>query len=717
MIRFNDILEKLHTYLLSEDIEEITKAYAYSAKVHAGQKRYSGEPYMIHPMEVTSILADIKLDKESIITGLLHDTLEDTLATKEEIVDMFGSEVYTLVEGVTKIGQIRISSTFERQAENFRKLILATGKDIRVILVKLADRLHNVRTISFLPEHKQEFLAKETLDLYAPLADRLGIYWIRTELEDRCFESLKPNEYKEITRTFITKKEEWEKYSLEIQNMLLAQLKKFEIDAQIQTRFKNFYGIYKKMMRRELDFNNVLDVKAFRVITKDVSSCYAALGAVHSVWKPVPGRFKDYIALPKSNGYKSLHTVIVGPFGDQVEVQIRSNKMHEVAEYGVAAHWKYKLEQDSSDKLIDLPDSVKKIFDTETLSDPKEFIDAVKDELITKFVYVFTPKGDLKELPAHSSIIDFAYSIHSDLGNQCSGARVNGRIVPLSYQLKSGDMIEIITKKDRQPSRDWLKYAVTSKAKTRIRNSIKKALSVESLKMGKDILGKKLSQHGLNINKQDVIDKLKKFAAEKSIKNLDDLFVRYSLSKINIVEILKYFNLNVQNKSVLDRESKILDSNEAIIVGGNDNIMVRFCKSCSPIYGDEIIGYITIGRGISIHRISCKQILEVDSSRLIEAKWDQTYRSKSPTILKVTCFDKPGILSEISNTIAKHDSNIIKINAKPISLTRSSIYIEMLVQDTNHLSNIINDLNLLPDINNVDRLMHTKHNQYDFNLY
>ena len=717
MIRINDILEKLHTYLSSEDIEEITKAYAYSAKVHAGQKRYSGEPYMVHPMEVTSILADIKLDKESIITGLLHDTLEDTLATKEEIVDMFGLQVYTLVEGVTKIGQIRISSTFERQAENFRKLILATGKDIRVILVKLADRLHNVRTISFLPAHKRESLAKETLDLYAPLADRLGIYWIRTELEDKCFQSLKPDEYKEITRTFIAKKEEWEKYSSEIQNMLLAQLKKFEIDGQVQTRFKNFYGIYRKMIRQELDFNNVLDVKAFRVITQDVASCYAALGAVHSVWKPVPGRFKDYIALPKSNGYKSLHTVVIGPFGDRVEVQIRSNKMHEVAEYGVAAHWKYKLEQDSHDNLIDLPDSVKKIFDTDTLSDPKEFIDAVKDELITKFVYVFTPKGDLKELPTHSSIIDFAYSIHSDLGNQCSGARVNGRIVPLSYQLKSGDMIEIITKKDRQPSRDWLKYVVTSKAKTKIRNSIKNALSLESLKMGKDILGKKLSRYGLNINKQDVSDKLKKFAAEKSIKSLDDLFIRYSLSKINISEILNYFNLNAQNKPVLDDQSKTLNSNEAIIVGGNDNIMVRFCKSCSPIYGDEIIGYITIGRGISIHRISCKQILEVDSSRLIEAKWDQSYRSKSHTILKVTCFDKPGILSEISNTIAKHDSNIIKINAKPISLTRSSIYIEMLVQDTNHLSSIINDLNLLPDINNVDRLMHTKHNQYDFNLY
>ncbi|HIC76498.1 MAG TPA: bifunctional (p)ppGpp synthetase/guanosine-3',5'-bis(diphosphate) 3'-pyrophosphohydrolase, partial [Candidatus Dadabacteria bacterium] len=485
-----------------------------------------------------------------------------------------------------------------RQAENFRKLILATGKDIRVILVKLADRLHNVKTISFLPEDKKEFLAKETLDLYAPLADRLGIYWIRTELEDRCFEVLKPDEYELISKTFVAKREEWEKYSLEIQNMLLDQLNKFEIKAQIQSRFKNFYGIYKKMMQLDLDFTNVLDVKAFRVVTEDVASCYASLGAVHSVWKPVPGRFKDYIALPKSNGYKSLHTIVIGPFGDHVEVQIRTAKMHEVAEYGVAAHWKYKLDSDSDDMLIDVPDSVKKIFDIETLNDPKEFIDAVKDELITNFVYVFTPEGDLKELPINSSVIDFAYSIHSDLGNECSGAKVNGKIVPLNYQLKSGDTIEIITKKNRKPSRDWLKYVVTSKAKTRIRNSIKKTLSVESLKIGKDILGKQLARYGLNINKQKIIDKLKSFATEKSLKSLDDLFIRYSFSKINIVEILNYFDLSIANKPILDRQSKKINSNEAIIVGGNENIMIRFCKSCSPIYGDEIIGYITIGRGI-----------------------------------------------------------------------------------------------------------------------
>ncbi len=717
MIRFDDIIEKLDSYLAKEDMEEVKKAYAYSAKVHAGQKRYSGEPYMVHPMEVTSVLADIKLDKESIITGLLHDTLEDTLATEDDINEMFGKEVLTLVEGVTKIGQIQISSSFKRQAENFRKLILATGKDIRVIIVKLADRLHNVRTISFLPKNKQESLAKETLDLYAPLADRLGIYWMRIELEDRCFKVLKPDEYEEISKTFVEKKEEWEKYSLEIESLIFEQLKKFNIKAEIQNRFKNFYGIYKKMISRDIDSNSVRDVKAFRIITEDIAACYAALGSVHSVWKPIPGRFKDYIALPKSNGYKSLHTIVIGPFGDQVEVQIRTKKMHEFAEYGVAAHWKYKLDKLPRERIIDLPDSVKKIFDAQTLNDPKEFIDAVKDELTTNFVYVFTPNGDLKELPIDSSIIDFAYSIHSDLGDQCSSARVNSKIVPLNYKLKSGDTIEIITKKDRKPNRDWLKHVITSKAKTKIRNSIKNDLSVESLKLGKEILEKKLTKYGIDINTKDATDKLNAFAQKKSLKNLDDLFVAYSFSKINLLEILNYFDLNPANKKLKEIPSNSTSLNDGIIVGGNDNIMVRFCKSCSPIYGDEIIGYITIGRGISIHRISCKQILEVDTSRLVDAKWNESFQSKTSTRLKVTCFDKPGILSEISNTIAKHDSNIIKINAKPISLTKSSIYIEMLVKDTNHLSEIIDDLNLLPDINNVDRLLYGKHNQYNLNLY
>ena len=332
MIRFNDILEKVNPYLTNEDIADVTKAYAYSAKVHAGQKRYSGEPYMIHPMEVTSILADIKLDKESIITGLLHDTIEDTLATKEDISRIFGEEVCVLVDGVTKISKLKISSTFEKQAEDFRKLILATGKDIRVILVKLADRLHNIRTISHLPEEKRRVFAKETVDLYAPLADRLGIYWIRTELEDKCFEVLKPNEFNEISNMFNSKKDEWEKYSGEVKSMLQAELDRFKLDATVSTRFKNFYSIYRKMIKKNLEPDKVLDIKAFRIISKDISSCYAALGAVHSTWKPIPGRFKDYIALPKSNGYQSLHTTVIGPFGGKVEVQIRTEDMHEIAE-------------------------------------------------------------------------------------------------------------------------------------------------------------------------------------------------------------------------------------------------------------------------------------------------------------------------------------------------------------------------------------------------
>ena len=713
MIRFNDILEKVNPYLTSEDIAEVTKAYAYSAKVHAGQKRYSGEPYLIHPMEVTSILADIKLDKESIITGLLHDTIEDTLATKADITKIFGEEICTLVDGVTKISKLKISSTFEKQAEDFRKLILATGKDIRVILVKLADRLHNIRTISYLPEERRKIFAKETVDLYAPLADRLGIYWIRTELEDRCFEVLKPNEYDEISKMFNSKKDEWEKYSSEIKSLLQTELNKFNLDALVNTRFKNFYSIYKKMIKKNLDPDKVLDIKAFRIISKDIASCYAALGAVHSTWKPIPGRFKDYIALPKSNGYQSLHTVVIGPFGDKVEVQIRTEEMHEIAEYGVAAHWKYKIDSKERKKLIDLPESVKNIFETQTLSDPREFIDAIKDELITDFVYVFTPKGELKELPIDSCVIDFAYAIHTDLGNKCSGARVNGAIVPFSYKLKSGDAIEIITNKNREPSKDWLKYVVSSKAKSKIRNSIKNIISKDSEKIGKEILSKKLAKYGLNITDPSVIEKLKVFSAEKNLKNLENLYINYSLSKVNIIEILNCFNLGVKT-NLESKETNYLNPNNAIIVGGANNVMVRMANCCGPIYGDEIIGFITLGRGISIHRISCKQILQVDSTRLVEARWDDKYNLKSTTSLRLYCNDKTGILSEVSNLIAKHESNILKINAKKISSSKSSIYLEILVNNAKHLYEITRGLDSIPDVYSVERLLISNS---EFNLF
>ena len=713
MIRFNDILEKVNPYLTSEDIAEVTKAYAYSAKVHAGQKRYSGEPYLIHPMEVTSILADIKLDKESIITGLLHDTIEDTLATKADITKIFGEEICTLVDGVTKISKLKISSTFEKQAEDFRKLILATGKDIRVILVKLADRLHNIRTISYLPEERRKIFAKETVDLYAPLADRLGIYWIRTELEDRCFEVLKPNEYDEISNMFNSKKDEWEKYSSEIKSLLQTELNKFNLDALVNTRFKNFYSIYKKMIKKNLDPDKVLDIKAFRIISKDIASCYAALGAVHSTWKPIPGRFKDYIALPKSNGYQSLHTVVIGPFGDKVEVQIRTEEMHEIAEYGVAAHWKYKIDSKERKKLIDLPESVKNIFETQTLSDPREFIDAIKDELITDFVYVFTPKGELKELPIDSCVIDFAYAIHTDLGNKCSGARVNGAIVPFSYKLKSGDAIEIIINKNREPSKDWLKYVVSSKAKSKIRNSIKNIISKDSEKIGKEILSKKLAKYGLNITDPSVIEKLKVFSAEKNLKNLENLYINYSLSKVNIIEILNCFNLGVKT-NLESKETNYLNPNNAIIVGGANNVMVRMANCCGPIYGDEIIGYITLGKGISIHRISCKQILQVDSTRLVEARWDDKYALKSTTSLRLYCNDKTGILSEVSNLIAKHESNILKINAKKISSSKSSIYLEILVKNAKHLYEITRGLDSIPDVYSVERLLVSNS---EFNLF
>jgi GTP pyrophosphokinase len=581
----------------------------------------------------------------------------------------------------------------------------------------LADRLHNARTISHLPEHKKVNFARETMDLYAPLADRLGIYWIRTELEDISFKILKPHEFAEIEYAFSNKKSDWEIYSSEIQGLLNEQLNKYNIEASIQSRFKNFYGIYKKMLSKDLDFNNVFDIKAFRVITEKESDCYAALGAVHSTWKPIPGRFKDYIALPKSNGYQSLHTNVIGPFGDKVEVQIRTNEMHEIAQFGVAAHWKYKLSNHKNkDSLVHVPDSILKIFDTQTLNDPKEFIDAVKDELITNFVYTFTPEGDLKELPIGSSVIDFAYSIHSDIGNSCFGGRVNDAIVPISYKLKSGDMVEIITKSEQYPKRDWLKHVVTSKAKTKIRSAVKNSLVSDSIKIGKNILFQKLLSYGINIEKKENINKLKDFINLKNIESLDNLYIKFSLSQLSIVEILSYFGIDVKSKSKVHRSTRVIDSSNAIVVGGNDNVMVRFAKCCSPIYGDEIIGYITIGKGISIHRISCNQILEIDPARKIEAKWDKSFASKSSTKLKVSCYDKPGILSEVSNIIAKHDSNIIKINAKQISSLKSSIYLELLVRDADHLNDIVESLSSLGDVNEVERLKNMNLEQIELNL-
>jgi len=457
MLRLNDIVDKVASYSPEADLELIRRAYVYSAKVHSGQRRDSGEPYLSHPLQVSGILAELKLDVSSVTTGLLHDTVEDTLTTLGEIEELFGKEIAFLVDGVTKISQLPFSSKIEEQAESFRKLILATAKDIRVVLIKLADRLHNMRTLAYLPEERQRRIANETLEIYAPLAHRLGIQWIRTELEDLSFRFLFPEKYETLSRLIAKREKEEEGYVGEIKKILGEKLREFGIEAEITGRLKHIYGTFLKMQSQGLDFDQVHDLIAFRIITGSVRECYETLGAVHSMWMPVPGKFKDYIALPKGNGYQSLHTTVIGPFGERMEIQIRTRSMHEVAEYGIAAHWKYKdwkykegkgkIGATAEDRIYA---NLRQLLEWKDIKDPTEFLEAVKGDLIPSMVYAFTPKGDLKEFPKGSTPVDFAYAVHTEVGNQCTGARVNGKLVPLDYQLKSGDTVEIITSDPRQ---------------------------------------------------------------------------------------------------------------------------------------------------------------------------------------------------------------------------------------------------------------------------
>ena len=472
MIRLNDIVEKVNSYIdfKEEDVDLIQRAYVYSAKVHAGQKRVSGEPYLSHPLEVSAILTDLQLDIPSVVTGLLHDTVEDTLATLEEIEDLFGEEICFLVDGTTKISRLPNVSDVEKQAESFRKLILATAKDIRVVLVKLADRLHNMRTLKHLNKERQLRISNETMEIYAPLAHRLGINWVSTELEDLAFKFSDPEEYLRLSKLVSKKKKEWKNYVKEVKSLLQAKMKEIGVKSKITGRFKHVYGIHKKMNTQNMDFQNIYDVLAFRIITKDTNGCYQALGAVHQLWKPIPGRIKDYVALPKANGYQSLHTTVIGPFGEQMEIQIRTEDMHHFAEYGVAAHWNYKEGEANGNDNVEVYSNLRQLIEFKDIKDPTEFIEAIKGELISDVIYVYTPNADLIELPAGATPIDFAYAIHSDIGNHCTRALVNRNMVALDYKLKTGDTVEVVTSKDKVPNRDWLDFVVTSKAKTRIRS-------------------------------------------------------------------------------------------------------------------------------------------------------------------------------------------------------------------------------------------------------
>ncbi len=543
MLRINDILDKVQSYLSPSEIGMIEKAYIFSASVHQGQIRLSGEPYLTHPMEVCGILADMKLDAATLVTGLLHDTVENTLTTLEQIEESFGKEVAFLVNGLTKISKITLGNQEERQAENFRKMILAMSSDIRILLIRLADRIHNMRTLEFQTPDRQRYISKESLDLYAPLANRLGINWMKMELEDLSFRYLDFDAYNELAKRIVKKKEKREEYAEEVRAIIRQEMERFGIRGEVEGRAKHFFSIFKKMKEQHIDFDEVYDLTAFRIILdsdKD-KDCYEALSMVHALWTPVPGRFKDYIAMPKANHYQSLHTTVIGPYGERVEIQIRTRPMHDWAEEGIAAHWRYKegrafsTDVDQIKKLRDLLDVQQEI------ENPREFMSNLKVALFPEEVYVFTPNGDVRSFPKGATPIDFAYSIHTDIGNQCIGAKVNRSIVPLKYQLQNGDTVEIITQAGHHPSKDWLKYVVTSRAMAKIRNWVKTEERKKSVTLGRDLLEKEFKKHHLKFGQFSKSSEMQKILKEYHIDSLDDLMAFVGYGRVSPKHVVHHF--------------------------------------------------------------------------------------------------------------------------------------------------------------------------------
>lgn len=715
MIRIDDILEAVRKYHADADLEAVRKAYIFSAKVHSGQTRLSGEPYMTHLLEVTHILTRLHMDVPTIVTGLLHDTLEDTLATEDELGELFGAEVAKLVDGVTKIGRFSFKTSEERQAENFRKMLLAMARDLRVIMVKLADRLHNMRTLEHLPQDSRLRIARETRDIYAPLSNRLGISWIKCELEDLAFRYLEPEDYRQLADKVARHREERDTYILQVKKHLEELLDEHRIDGQVQWRLKHLYSIYTKMVRRQLEYEQVHDVIAFRIVVQSLRDCYAMLGAIHASWKPVAGRFKDYIAMPKANMYQSLHTTVMGPGGQRMEVQIRTEEMHRIAEEGIAAHWHYKEKGGGGSPKGDIARFgwLRGLLEWQKeLKDSGEFMNAVKVELFPEEVYVFTPNGDVKELPSESTPIDFAYSIHSDIGHHCTGAKVNGRLVPLKTTLKNGDVVEVMTSPGQTPSKDWLRFVKSSKARNRIRHWVKDQERQRSLELGRDILEKDLRKYGYSINRAFSLDNISEVIADLGMKSTDDLLAAVGYGKLTSGQVLgrllpDQFRKEEAKPGTLTKVFEKIRKKPAgaVKVQGMDDIMVRFAKCCNPLPGDPVTGFISRGRGVTIHVSSCPQVLETDSARRIEVEWASEKGTTRPATVKVHSNDQKGILASLSSAISQCEANIIRANAYSTAQGRGVVSFEIEVRDLEHLKQVMDVLRKVKGVQKVERVL------------
>lgn len=677
---------------------------------------------MIHPAAVAQSLAELRLDIPSIVTGLLHDTVEDTHATLAEIEKEFGKDIAELVDGVTKLSQITFKTSEEKQAENFRKMILAMAKDIRVVLIKLTDRLNNMRTLEHLNPIKQKVIAQETLDIYAPIANRLGIGWLKMELEDLCLRYLHPDMYYKLAQKVAKNKREREKYIEEVSEMINERLKEYDITALILGRAKHFYSIFKKMERRDVDFEQVFDVIAFRIVVDNITECYKALGVIHATYKPVPGRFKDYIAMPKANGYQSLHTTVIGPHGERVEIQIRTQDMHQVAEGGIAAHWKYK-EGKFDSRARENVEWVQRLLEwNKDLLDPNEFLETVKIDLFAEDVFVFTPKGEVRQLSHGATPLDFAYAVHTDVGNKCIGAKVNGKIVPLKHRLKSGDTVEVVTSPTQTPSKDWLKIVKSSRAKAKIRAVIKEQERARARELGREMLEKALRNYSLNLGKLEKSGEVLKVAQKHNLRGPDELYIFLGYGRKEVEHVIPDFvpkealaqkleHAREQDESFLKKvftsARKRSESRNAIIVADLDDVLIRFGRCCNPLPGDSIIGFITRGRGVTVHTATCTKAIDNDQERRVEVAWntpDNKGSIKRHVKIRVLSQDEPGLLALMSQTISSCGVNISSANIRTTKDKKAIALFDVEVGDLGQLQKITSALESKKGVIMVERV-------------
>lgn len=714
MVRLTNILEKVKGYHPRADTDLINKAYVYAARMHDGQSRKSGDPYFAHPVSVADIIADMRLDASSVCAALLHDVVEDCEASIPDIETVFGKEIAFLVDGVTKLGKVNFASPEDRQAESFRKMLVAMARDIRVLLVKLADRLDNMRTLEHMSPVSQERIARETIEIYAPLAGRLGIQWLKAELEDLSFKHLEPEAYDVLAVQVDAVAKNTDSYIADVTAQLKKMLLTRGFSVQISGRRKHLYSLHRKMKATGVGFEQVHDFVAFRVITESVADCYATLGVTHSEWTPVPGRFKDYVALPRSNMYQSLHTTVIGPGNRRVEIQIRTHEMHRTAEYGIAAHWQYKDHTGG----IDPKDAARFVWlrqlmeFQEEVADPEEFYESIKVDLFPEDVYVFTPKGDVKTFPRGSTPIDFAYTVHSEVGHRCSGARVNGAIVPLRHKLQNGDVVEIITSKNHHPSQDWLEFAITSRARSRIRVYLRMEERKQAIELGRELLEKEMRKNKLSLSRFLKSNRAKEVLSRFRTGGEDELYARIGIGKLALPTVMEaiipsedgerdslrpgFFERTVQ------RVSKSSDGS-GIRIQGLDNMLVRFAQCCNPVPGDAVTGWITRGRGVSVHRRGCPRVLELDPERRVQVSWAEDVNVDLPVSLRVMTDDRSGILASVSSVFSSNGVNISEASCLSKDGRAENMF-HFRVGDLNRLREIMRGVAKLQGVINVERV-------------